>query len=150
MASDAVDMSLSKLQEMMKDREAWRAAVHGLTKSRTRLSSGTATALLGLHRVSRTEAPCRPLPRCQSPLPFSTWLSGHSAQNSALDSLNFQRQCLLYYRVTHTISRPLLCHPHPCPLPATRLLPPSSQERAPLTAPHAGPSDLASLEEEQP
>ena len=32
---------------------------------------------------------------------------------------------LLSHRVTHTISQPLLCHPHPCPLPATRLLPPS-------------------------
>ena len=31
--TDAVDMSLSKLQEMVKDREAWHAAVHGLTKS---------------------------------------------------------------------------------------------------------------------
>ena len=33
--TDAVDMSLRKLHEMVKDREAWRAAVHGLTKSRT-------------------------------------------------------------------------------------------------------------------
>ena len=32
------DMSLSKLQEMVKDREAWHAAVHGVTKSRTQLS----------------------------------------------------------------------------------------------------------------
>ena len=31
--TDSVDMSLSKLQEMVKDREAWRAAVHGVTKS---------------------------------------------------------------------------------------------------------------------
>ena len=35
---DSMDMSLSKLQEMVKDREAWRAVVHGVTKSRTRLS----------------------------------------------------------------------------------------------------------------
>ena len=36
--TDSVDMSLSKLQEMVKDREAWRATVHGVTKSQTRLS----------------------------------------------------------------------------------------------------------------
>ena len=32
---DSMDMSLSKFQELVKDREAWRAAVHGVTKSRT-------------------------------------------------------------------------------------------------------------------
>ena len=36
--TDSVDMSLSELQEMVMDREAWRAAIHGVTKSRTRLS----------------------------------------------------------------------------------------------------------------
>ena len=38
---DSVDMSLNKLQEMVKDREAWRATVHGVTKSRTWLSIWT-------------------------------------------------------------------------------------------------------------
>ena len=36
--TDSMDVSLSELQEMVMDREAWWAAIHGVTKSRTRLS----------------------------------------------------------------------------------------------------------------
>ena len=36
--TDSKDMSLSKLQEMLPDREAWHAAIHGVTNSRTQLS----------------------------------------------------------------------------------------------------------------
>ena len=36
--TDSVDMSLSELRELVIDREAWRAVIHGVAKSRTRLS----------------------------------------------------------------------------------------------------------------
>ena len=36
--TDSMDVSLSELQEMLMDREAWRAAIHGVAKNRTRLS----------------------------------------------------------------------------------------------------------------
>ena len=39
--TDVMDVSLSKLREMVKDREAWRPAVHGVTESWTRLSDRT-------------------------------------------------------------------------------------------------------------
>ena len=37
--TDSMDMSLSELRELVMDREAWRAAIHGITKSQTRLSN---------------------------------------------------------------------------------------------------------------
>ena len=43
--TDSMYLSLSKLREIVKDREAWRAAAHGVTKSRTWLSDGTTTTI---------------------------------------------------------------------------------------------------------
>ena len=46
--TDSMDMTLSKLQDLVMDREVWHAAVHGVTKSWTRLSNGTElTELIG-------------------------------------------------------------------------------------------------------
>ena len=44
--TDSIDMSLSKLQEIVKDREAWSAAVHEVTKSQTCFSDWTTTTYI--------------------------------------------------------------------------------------------------------
>ena len=45
---DSMDMSLSNLQEIVKDRKAWHAAAHGVAKSKTQLSDSTTTTIIYL------------------------------------------------------------------------------------------------------
>ena len=59
--TDSMDMSLSKLREVVMDREAWRAVIHGVTKSQTRLSDWTELnwTLNKSHHLSELKFLCR-------------------------------------------------------------------------------------------
>ena len=80
---DSMAMSLSKLQEMVKDREAWCAVVHGIAKSQTRLSNWTAATMVNAclsasweERIQFTSSDFPELVKDKTESPFRTNQTG--------------------------------------------------------------------------
>ena len=96
--TDSMDVSLSKLREMVKDREAWRAADHGVAKSWTRVNTTTLLAHLALPATSNS---------LNKSLPFF-WSSGNFG--AILDSLLFfqSEQPIIYPAVASSEKAPPL------------------------------------------
>ena len=83
--TDSLDMSLSELRELVMDREAWRAAIHGVTKSRTWLSDWTELNWLRILHISTT--------------PFFSPLTAHNSVYATSDALSYINMHPLFYSV---------------------------------------------------
>ena len=92
--TDSVDMSLHKLWEMVKDREAWRAAVHGVTKNETQLNNGNNVSVLlsQFFTPSPSPIPCPSLTVAKSLQSCPTLCHPIDGSPLAPLSLGFSRQ----------------------------------------------------------
>ena len=88
--TNSMDMSLSNFQEMVKDRETWHAAVHGVTNSQTQLNNWTITTNLFIYVSAYASMLCFPFislsPSSAPPLSISLFSILHLHSSSVFDS----------------------------------------------------------------
>ena len=105
--TDSMHMSLSELRELVTDREAWHAAIHGVAKSRTRLSDWTELKLVCKHLLFLQTVQCKSWHKFFLLQGFHVWAVSQSWKWANLDPVPLMKACHLHPHYALCVLSPL-------------------------------------------